>query len=54
MEHFYIGQDATGQEETPELLARQVREVSLQRIMDAMATVSLDTVYFLKGKEAQA
>ena len=54
MENFYIGQAATGQEETPELLARQVREVSLQRIMDAMATVSLDTVYFLKGKEAQA
>ena len=53
MENFYIGQAATGQEETPELLARQVREVSLQRIMDAMATVSLDTVYFLKGKEAQ-
>ena len=54
LENFYIGQAATGQEETPELLARQVREVSLQRILDAMATVSLDTVYFLKGKEAQA
>ena len=54
LENFYIGQAATGQEETPELLARQVREVSLRRIMDAMATVSLDTVYFLKGKEAQA
>ena len=54
LENFYIGQAATGQEETPELMARQVREVSLRRIMDAMATVSLDTVYFLKGKEAQA
>ena len=36
----------------PELLAEQVRQVTAERIFDAMQTVSLDTVYFLKGKEA--
>ena len=40
-----------GQEDTPELLAEQVRHVTAERIFDAMQTVSLDTVYFLKGKE---
>ena len=43
---------STGQEDTPELLAAQVRQVTAERIFDAMQTVSLDTVYFLKGKEA--
>ena len=54
LENFYLGQAATGQEETPEILARQVREVTPERIFDAMKTVTLDTVYFLKGKEAEA
>ena len=52
LENFYLGQAATGQEETPEFLARQIRQVTPERIYDAMQTVSLDTVYFLKGKEA--
>ena len=52
LENFYLGQAATGQEDTPELLAEQVRQVTAERIFDAMKTVSLDTVYFLKGKEA--
>ena len=52
LENFYLGQAATGQEDTPELLAEQVRHVTAERIFDAMQTVSLDTVYFLKGKEA--
>ena len=51
LENFYLGQAATGQEDTPELLAEQVRHVTAERIFDAMKTVSLDTVYFLKGKE---
>ena len=51
LENFYLGQAATGQEDTPELLAEQVRQVTAERIFDAMKTVSLDTVYFLKGKE---
>ena len=50
LENFYLGQVATGQEETPETLAEEVRTVSAERIFKAMGTVSLDTVYFLKGK----
>ena len=51
LENFYLGQAATGQEDTPELLAEQVRHVTAERIFDAVQTASLDTVYFLKGKE---
>ncbi len=51
LENFYLGQAATGQDETPEQLAQQVRTVTPQRIFDAMDTVQLDTVYFLRGKE---
>ena len=51
LENFYLGQAATGQTETPELLADKVRTMTADRIFDAMQTVSLDTVYFLKGKE---
>ncbi|MDD5930938.1 MAG: pitrilysin family protein [Oscillospiraceae bacterium] len=52
LENFYLGQAATGQEETPEELARQVQALTPGRIFDAMKTVRLDTVYFLRGKEA--
>ena len=52
LENFYLGQAATGQQESPDTLAEAVREVTPSRIMDAMKTVSLDTVYFLKGKES--
>ena len=52
LENFYLGQAATGQSETPEELAQLVRTVTPQRIFAAMETVSLDTVYFLRGKEA--
>ena len=52
LENFYLGQAATGQSETPEMLARQVQEVTPERIFQAMETVKLDTVYFLRGKEA--
>jgi len=52
LENFYLGQAATDQHETPEELAAQVRDVSLDRITAAMSTVALDTVYFLRGKEA--
>ena len=54
LENFYLGQAATGQSETPEELAQQVRDVTPERIFRAMETVKLDTVYFLKGKEAEA
>ena len=52
LENFYLGQAATGQSETPEALAAQVRSVTPERIFEAMKTVKLDTVYFLRGKEA--
>lgn len=52
LENFYLGQAATGQSETPEALAAQVRSVTPERIFAAMKTVKLDTVYFLRGKEA--
>ena len=52
LENFFLGQAATGSHETPEDLAAAVREVTPERIFSAMKTVSLDTVYFLRGKEA--
>jgi len=52
LENFYLGQAATGLEESPEEMAIEVRKVTPERIFEAMKTVSLDTVYFLKGKEA--
>lgn len=52
LENFYLGQSATGNTETPEDMARQVEEVTTERILAAMDTVKLDTVYFLRGKEA--
>lgn len=54
LENFYLGQAAVGLEETPELLAEAVEQVTAERVFAAMKTVSLDTVYFLKGKEGEA
>lgn len=54
LENFYLGQAATGRDESPEILAAQVRAVTPERIFEAMGTVKLDTVYFLQGKEAEA
>jgi len=54
LESFYVGQAAAGRNETPEELARQVRETAAEDVFEAMGRVKLDTVYFLKGKEAQA
>jgi len=54
LENFYLGQAATGQSETPEELAKQVLDVTPERIFRAMDSVHLDTVYFLRGKEAEA
>ena len=51
MENWFLGQNATGQTETPEEMARQLRQVTPERIRAAAQTIELDTVYFLKGKE---
>ena len=40
----------SGQDETPEILAEQVGAVTVDRVVEAMERVTLDTVYFLKGK----
>ena len=52
LENFYLGQAATGQSESPEDLAEALRDVTAERVFQAMETIQLDTVYFLKGKEA--
>ena len=53
LENFYLGQAATGQNESPEELAKQMLAVTPERIFRAMESVKLDTVYFLRGKEAE-
>ena len=53
MENWFLGQNATGQTETPEEMARQLSEVTPERIRAAAETIELDTVYFLKGKEGE-
>ena len=54
LENFFLGQAATGQDESPESLAEQVRAVTPERIFEAMGTAKLETEYFLQGKEAEA
>lgn len=51
LENFYLGQIASGVEETPEELAAALEQVTKERIMAAAQTVKPDTVYFLSGKE---
>ena len=51
LEDFYMGQIATGQHSTPQELMDAALAVTPERIMDAARSVSLDTVYFLTGKE---
>lgn len=53
-ENYYLGQNATDTDETPEQLLAALQAVTPQRIRDAAAGCTLDTVYFLKGKESQA
>lgn len=52
LENFYLTRAVTGFPETPEELADKIRAMTLERVTEAMRTVKLDTVYFLKGKEA--
>ncbi len=51
LENFYLGQIASGMEETPEELAQALQEVTKERIVAAARTVTPDTVYFLRGRE---
>lgn len=52
LENFYLGQIASGATETPEELASSLQQVTKERIVAAARTVTPDTVYFLRGKEA--
>lgn len=54
LEDFYLGQAATGQSGTPEDFLRELQAVSLDRVLAAANTVTLDTVYFLQGKEGSS
>ena len=52
LENYYLGLAATGRQETPEEMAALLRQVTPERIRAAAQSVQLDTIYFLKGKEA--
>ena len=51
LENYYLGQTATGAEDTPEDLMAALRQVTPERIQKAAQSCRLDTVFFLKGKE---
>ena len=50
--NFYLGQLATGSPENQEDLIRAMEQVTLDRVLAAANTITPDTVYFLKGREA--
>ena len=52
LEDYWLGQAVAGVEETPEQLARRVEQVTGEQVAAAAEKLRLDTVYFLKGKEA--
>ena len=54
MEDYMLSQAASGSDETLEGLSAALRAVTPQRIRDAAQAVKPDTLYFLKGKEANA
>ena len=51
LENYCLGQAATGQSEDPEAMQRLLDQVTPERIRAAAQSVTLDTVYFLHGKE---
>lgn len=53
MEDFMMGQIATNGEETLPGLLAAIEEVTPERIRAAASCVKADTIYFLRGKEAQ-
>ena len=54
LEDFVVGQAAAGSDETIPGLIAALQGVTPQRIREAAQAVKPDTIYFLKGKEAQA
>lgn len=51
MEDFYLGQAASGTQDTLESLAGELETVTMDRMLAAAEGIALDTVYFLKNKE---
>ena len=54
MEENTLGQAATGVWETDGEQLKALAAVTPERVVEAAKSVTLDTVYFLKGKEAAA
>lgn len=54
MEDYYMGQIAACVDRAPEKALEEIRTVTRERIIAAAATVKLDTIYFLTGKEDEA
>lgn len=50
-EDWWLGQAVAGLGQSPEELAQAVERVSVEDAVEAAKALSLDTVYFLKGKE---
>ena len=51
-EEFWLGQSVAGLEEDPEELARQLEHVTREQVAESARRFQLDTIYFLRGKEA--
>ncbi len=51
-EEFWLGQAAAGLEESPEAFAARLEGVTREQVAAAAQRLELDTIYFLKGKEA--
>jgi len=52
MDDFAIGQAIAGRSDTMMDLAVSIRNVSMDQVVEAANSLTLDTVYFLKGAEA--
>ena len=52
LDHFYVGQAITGLNGTLEGLRERIGQVTKEQVIAAAKSLSLDTVYFLKGVEA--
>ena len=51
-EEFWLGQAVSGLDTTAEELAEQLETVTLEQVVEMANKLELDTIYFLKGKEA--
>lgn len=52
LDDYAIGQSIAGRTETMDDLAAALRQVTIAQVVEAANTLTLDTVYFLKGVEA--